>query len=293
LPTAINIDIVGKLSGEKLSETFDLPTIQSSRDVRFQYDIESDFLENDNTVSIIADKANLCKELYLFNNTVTRQLNIYEDTIPPHLEIAFDGEIIWDKEHISDQPVIEIKLTDNSKLPVTVPKPITVKWNGTLLDENNTQFYELNTFGRGDNLKAKLKIIPHKITENTNYFFFSGVDGSGNVKVENYYLYISLGNWIKDLFVSPNPATANDKFEFKYYLASSYTEIEAELEIYNAIGLKVITIYYPAKMRANIIPWDMRDANGYLIPPGTYYYRLNIISDIWTDPQFGKFVFVK
>jgi len=37
----------------------------------------------------------------------------------------------------------------------------------------------------------------------------------------------------------------------------------------------------------------MRDHSGNTINPGTYYYRLNIISDFWTDPVYGWFVFSK
>ena len=284
----INIDIIGESSGINIPFEFSLPDIPLNSVVDFQFGMMSDFFENSNAVTITADRENLGGELYLFNNSLARHLNVYEDTLAPHLEIAFDGGIISDGDFISDEPLIEVKLLDNSLLPVTVPQPIRVRMNGVALNETNTQLYELVTFANGDNLKATLKIIPHKITERVNYFSFIGVDAAGNERIEKYYLHISLSNFIRDLLVYPNPATVTDNhFNFSYYLVSAFSELEAELEIYNLLGLKVRTLRFPARMRSNIILWDMRDDAGNLINPGTYYYRLSIIS----DEQFGKIIF--
>jgi len=293
-PTKISVDIFSDFSGTLDSLVFDLPSIPRNSAVNLQYDIESDFFENDNTVIITADSEKINNELYFFNNSITVPLKVYEDTIPPQLEIAFDGEIIKDRDYISSKPFIEVKLLDNSNLPVTVAEPITVRLNGVRLNASNTEDYDLNAnFPKGSPIKAILKLTPNEITEPVNYFSFSGVDASGNPVVENYYLYISLNNFIRDLRVYPNPTTRTDNFTFSYYLVSPFTELEAELEIYNVLGSHINTLRFPTKMRTNVIPWDMRDHSGNTINPGTYYYRLNIISDFWTDPVYGWFVFSK
>ena len=272
---------------------FEIPSVPKNSIMNLQFEFASDFLENNNTVSITLDYENLNNELYFFNNFTTRNLTIFEDTVSPTLEIFFDGIRIRDSGYISRKPFIEIKLLDNSKLPVTVVEPITVRMNGVSLTVNNTDSFELETFEKGSEIKAILKIIPEEIKDEVNYFRFSGVDASGNPVVENYFLFIPLHSFIWALSTYPNPVLRAGNLNIEYELVSPLTSHDVEIEIFNAIGLHIKTLHFSANKLQNTISWDMCDHSGSLINPGTYYYRLNIISEIWTTPHYGKFIFAK
>lgn len=295
LPMNSSFEIIDFHSGAtQMTAIIDIPDIPSNRNYNNIFKFENDDLAKNNTAIVKLNTSNIGNELYLFNNNWSSDLEIYEDTIKPRMEVSFDGEIIVNSDFISDEPNILVRVTDNSALPVTARMPIEARLNGIPLTENNTQFYELQTFPKGNGLKSSLNIISPKLIDNENLFTFICVDGSGNRDTAEYFLFISLNIVINNLGNYPNPVFAtDDDLTFDFYLTSITSGAYAEVEIYNSLGAKVATVRQPAKIGRNFILWNLRDAAGKLVNPGIYFYKLDIYSDYWTEPKFGKFVFNK
>lgn len=268
-----------------------LPKIAPDNKIAIDKEFDTEFLYLDNIIKAIID-AKDNNELYSFNNSVECPFHVYEDTIPPKMEITVDDDIILNKDYITNEPIVEVKLFDNSKLPITINEPLALKINGIHQDKFNTQFYESEVFEKGSDIKARLKIKPTRLEDKENLFIFTCVDGSGNRDTTKYFLLIALNGYIEEMKTNPNPVVS-DNLNFSLYFVSSDNKTNAEIDIYNILGKKVKTIQTTLKLRNNYITWDLIDDEGNQIPPGTYFYILNIKDEFWVEPKSGKFIFVK
>lgn len=288
----INIEILGLQSSTTTKVEKELPKIAPDNNIEIEGKIYTEFLDASNILKITIDNLSINKELYNFNNDLELPLTVYEDTISPTMEITIDNDIIVNKDYITDEPTIEIKLFDNSRLAITNKEPISLKINGIQQNKNNTQFYKIDLYETGNDIKAQLKIIPTKLIDKENLFIFTCVDASGNRDTSQYYLFVSLNGYINNLMTSPNPVL-NENMNFNFYYIANSNSSTANIDIYNALGKKVKTIITDLKLRNNSIIWDMKDDNGILIAPGLYFYIITVNADFWVAPQSGKFIFAK
>lgn len=226
---------------------------------------------------------------YTFNNQQTIFIDVYEDTISPTLSIKFDNMIIENKDCITSQPTLAVTLFDNSNLPVTSPTAIQVKINSITQTSHNTIQYDFQPMNTNSE-KAVVTIIPQELTDEENYFSFIGIDATGNRVVQNYYLYVPKNNIIKYILTYPNPTASNSDINFSFYLYTSLKDARYSLDIYDAVGKKVITLEGAAVATTNLIQWNLNNTLNQKIASGTYYYRISIQSEVWTDPISGCFV---
>ncbi len=289
----VDLSFIGLQSSAINNIETEIPEIVPDNNIQILNRFDTEFFDASNLLKITIDKADNNNELYNFNNYLEiAPIIVYEDTIPPTMEIKIDNDIILNKDYITDEPVIEVRLFDNSNLSVTATEPLVVRINGIYQDKFNTKFYQSNVYETGNDIKADLKIIPQKLTDKENLFIFTSVDGSGNRDTTKYLLLISLNGYVNDLKTNPNPVSNNENMNFSFYFIAN-NNAKCNIDIYNLSGDKVKTITSDLTLRNNLILWDMKDEKGNLIPPGTYYYILTVNAEFWIEPKFGKFIFVK
>jgi hypothetical protein len=83
---------------------------------------------------------------------------------------------------------------------------------------------------------------------------------------------------------TPNGDGINDKTEFSFFVSNLLVPRPVRLTIYDVTGRKVRNLLDEARsayayVEANSIPWDGRDNEGKLLPPGLYIYQITVDVD--------------
>lgn len=241
--------------------------------------------------SLFIDPDSFINELFVFNNKNTVQLEIQEDTLKPQTEVYIDSVRVLNRDYITREPEIEIRLFDNSKLPITDPNSILVRFNGHILDEENTLSFKFIPINDGTNLKAVLKIQADTITETNSLMIVYTQDASGNKDTIRIFLDILSEGRIQDVNAFPNPAMDQTRIEFT--VKSPEKSGDAVIDIYSFNGEKIKSFTQPIRIGKNTIIWDLRNQYNESISPGIYYYSINIINSLWFKPAYGKISVIK
>ncbi|MDQ1266719.1 MAG: hypothetical protein QG635_1871, partial [Bacteroidota bacterium] len=251
---------------------------------------------NINIINARLDNNNSLNELYLYNNSTVRLLNIYEDTIKPYIKLIMDGNIITKKDYVSLQPFVEVELYDNSKLPIDDLKQFVVKINGKRQDSLNTRDFKFTIYPFGSDIKAKVSFIPDTLyngvdRDNYNYIQILYADASGNRDTVEYTLLVALNGSVVDLSNYPNPAESNTVFGFNY--RGPNNSGISFIKIYNSLGEIVRTLEKPVQIGKNELEWDCTDISGNSVAQGMYYYVVSVEGELYVEPVYGICVIVR
>lgn len=227
-------------------------------------------------------------EKFTFNNSQKIVFRSIEDTVKPAIIAKFDGKVIKTGDYISNQPIIEVELFDNSFLPVIRQNDILVRINGVMQTPERCKLYTLETFGATRPLKARLTLIPDTLKESDNSVLIYFSDASSNRDTVKYILKIAKNGLISDNYVFPNPSKYVSKL--KLYLQSPEKSQKLRVEIYNTYGQKVKQFVTDATIGDNTIEFANTDEQGNQLPNGVFYYGIFAIGETYFEPVFGKFI---
>ncbi len=228
------------------------------------------------------------QEQFTFNNIKKLRFKTVSDTIKPWIIAKFDGKSVKTGDYISNQPVIEVELYDNSLLPIVRQSDILVRINGVMQTPERCKQYTMETFGATRPLKARLTIIPDTLKESDNSVLIYFSDASSNRDTVKFILKIAKNGVISDNYIFPNPTKYISKL--KLYIQSPEKTQKLRVEIYNTYGQKVKQFHTYASIGENEIIFDNVDMQGNLLPSGVYYYGIYAESEIYFEPVFGKFI---
>jgi hypothetical protein len=249
--------------------------------------------DNFNTDNNIDANVNNSKvtESYSFNNKLSWNLNVAEDTIKPGIYLMIDGKEVKDGDWVSVQPVIHVELWDSSLLPVVSPDQLRVRINSIMQTNTNTVSYEFNSYGRGIPIKASVILVGDSLDFGDNIIKVYAMDATGNRDTLSIRVNVSLNAFIENFLPYPNPMESVASFGF-YYKAPELGG-NAIITIFNLNGQKLKTLTNALTIGANSIDWDGRDMNGNTLPPGPYYARIETDARAWSEPVFCKIMIVK
>lgn len=227
-------------------------------------------------------------EFYFFNNWAELSLKLFEDTIPPEIVLYLDGRRVQRKEYVSKTPNVLIEIYDNSKLPVDS--------NATIL-LINTRREKLNerakftSYGKDVPLKCSFMLDSVELEYGINYFTIYTSDATGNKDTLDVPVYVYRTAKIDSFKVAPHPVTSEATF-FINYLSSKKDGV-AYINIFDITGRKIRTLSKPIQLNQNEIYWDCRDEYGKSIPQGVYFFSINVVGEIYSEPVFGKLIKVE
>jgi hypothetical protein len=273
-------------------EQFDANEIKN-----FTYSAYTDNFNGNNQIDIIANYNNTTNESYYFNNKASTSFNIAVDTIPPEIDLLVDGKHVAEGDYVTEQPTMEVTISDNSPLAITDSSKINIFINGAHQPDNGTIKYKFTSYGRDSRLKAKIELIPPKLLYGDNALLGSNTiriiaeDPNGNSTTLLVRVNVSLNLFVTDATNFPNPVS--DVTNFVYTIKTPVNQGVARLEIYNYSGKPIKTLYKPITIGKNIIEWDCHDNGGRLIPQGAYFYKVYLDSELYSTPADGNFMFVR
>ena len=225
------------------------------------------------------------KELYTFNNVLSRQYNVAKDKDNPLLDVYFDGLKIMDGDIVSPKPEILVTLADdNNFLPITDPELFEIK-----LDTGRNQFLEIPMtspqikFTPADQNNATAKVHYYPTLRDGEYrLIVQGKDASGNksgINPRSITFKVIEKQSISNVLNYPNPFSTSTQFIFT--LTGEEVPDIMSISILTLTGkvVKEITKDELGSLHIGInrteYKWDGTDDFGSKLANGVYLYKVN------------------
>lgn len=225
------------------------------------------------------------KELYTFNNVLSKQYKVAKDKDNPLLDVYFDGIKIMDGDIVSPKPEILVTLADdNDFLPITDPELFEIK-----LDTGSNQFLEIPMsspqikFTPADQNNATAKVHFYPVLRDGEYrLIVQGKDASGNksgINPRSIAFNVIEKQSISNVLNYPNPFSTSTQFVFT--LTGEEVPDIMSISIMTLTGkvVKEITKEELGPLRIGInrteYKWDGTDDFGSKLANGVYLYKIN------------------
>lgn len=243
--------------------------------------------------TIAIDNENRVTEYYKDNNFFTKQFFVKPDLAAPQLKITFDGTEVVDGDFVSDKPIINISLSDESPVPFTDTSSVKI-----FLNEEPVYFaanssilsYQINS----SNPKFVAEYKP-QLSDGEYLLRVAAKDVGGNLadsSSSQVSFVVSSETKLLQVYNYPNPFSNETYFTFRL------TQIpeEIKIKIFTIAGRLIKDILIPSsqlKYDFNKIYWDGRDEDGDQIANGTYLYKVILRSAEKTESSTQKLVIVR
>lgn len=174
-------------------------------------------------------------------------------------EVAVSGDNVVERE---DR--LTVRFPDHR---ITEPVPLVLTFDGRVL------VFGTLFAGRALDIRAGRGNLPQRIN----------MEEEGDLSVE--LVRESIGKILGDVWVQNNPMTpngdgVNDVAILHYALFGLSGEVKVDISIYDLSGTRVKKIYSARESsRVNQVPWDGKDKDGDLVPPGVYIYHILVVAD--------------
>lgn len=272
-----------------------IENIEPNERTYVNYTLLSENLSNDNKLDIRINSNNHPIEQYLFNNSHTLFYELTNDKQKPKINVTFDGKSVKDADYISQHPLIQVQVYDNILTPIIDSGHIEIFINGLFITKENTDYYYLNLNPNRDNLKSELYFIPNNLEYGTskispaNYLKFIAKDQLGNSDTLIIRVNVQQNNTLSEIVTFPNPLL-DDEIIFKFSYFGRNIKEKLLISIFNLSGQLINSFDSFCEIGQNEKKIILQDINGAKLPRGTYFFRLEVKSNLWTEPRNGIFI---
>ncbi len=213
------------------------------------------------------DADNIVNELSENNNTLVKPVYVLSDTSGPRLSITFDGREILDGDMVSSEPVIRIRVTDNSPTPVTDTTAVNVFLDGRRL-AFSAEKNRIQLAGGGDK-KSAVHITPH-LSDGLHTIDAIIADASGNTNSLQISFRVVSELRLFHVLNVPNPFAFDTHFTFELSQPA-----HVRIKIYTVAGRLIENIDAGwCTAGFNSFYWNGRDAEGDVPANGVYIYTV-------------------
>ncbi len=254
------------------------------------YSIPTTSLSGINNLLVDINPDNDQLEEYHFNNFLFKNFYVRPDNLNPLLDVTFDNVHILNKDIVSANPNIVIKLKDESKfLALDNYNDLKIQLRFPGAAQNVFKTYSWNTdtlkfipanIANGDNT-ATAELKPKDLIDGEYELIVKGKDKSGNNSGDlEYKVLFTVFNkaMISNLLNYPNPFTSSTAFVFT--ITGKEVPQNIKIEVMTITGKIVREITKaelgPLKVGKNIteFKWDGTDQYGAKLANGVYLYRV-------------------
>ncbi len=153
-----------------------------------------------------------------------------------------------------------------------------------IIDDSISSTYNLNAFFSYDLNQYQsggLRYALPKLSEGKHRLIIKAWDLLGNLSKDTLYIEVpsSKENNLRNLRVLPNPVQTSARFLFE--IKNIIDPIELTIQVFNQSGRLQYKTVQQTQPYANkiAIDWDGRSNQGVQIPPGIYYYKVDVIQN--------------
>ena len=267
----------------------DIGKLQPREIAEIDQDVLTDDFANENRFSAVVNDPVEQNEIYYFNNEQSPMIfDIYEDTSPPWMEMTIDGIEAEDGMYVAIKPYIDLKIFDDSRLPLDNIEYIEFRINGGWVELDEA---DLISYGRQVNEKASLGLRTDSLEFGENIITVNVSDMTGNTGTYEVRVNVSQNGFIRNMTNIPNPFEDETTFQFDYHAPRQGAMVN--LKIYNSTGQIIRELSKDIAIGKNELFWDGRDRYGNSLPTGAYFYNLNVRSDLFVENVTGKVLVVR
>jgi len=213
-------------------------------------------------------------EMYTFNNLGADSFYVARDTVKPDFSITFDGRELINGDIISNSPLIEMVLTDNSPLPLDTTR-LSIVHNGKPIGFVKDSIQYNYTPWPNSKFDARWKPLLKEGKQTVEVFTKDASEIPYNNIAQKYQFFVYDKDDIQRIYNYPNPF-AEQTF-FTYELRGSAPPDEVKIKIFTIAGRQIKEIVVPSsemKIGLNSVFWDGKDADGDEVANGVYLYKL-------------------
>jgi hypothetical protein len=232
-------------------------------------------------------------EFYTFNNLARDSFFVSRDSLRPKFSITFDGLEILNGDIISSKPNIQIRMSDNSPLPIDTSYFFVYLNNESQSFLEDTMNYSYSPY---PNSEAVIDWQP-SLTDGRHILEVLAKDASGNFFDTTSFrisFLVKQDNDVFDIYNYPNPFS--DETYFTFNVSGSQFPEEMNIKIYTIAGRLIREIDIPVSSLQygfNRFYWDGRDQDGNLIANGVYFYKFTILNNGEYTSEIKKIAKVK
>lgn len=252
-----------------------------------EYFLETEDMQGPHVLTIELNTDRLQNELHYFNNFLTVRFFVQGDIIDPLLDVTFDGIHIQDKDLVSSEPVIELKLfeenpyvllQDTSSITVYLQRPNEQAETRLYYRHGDLMF---DPAIEGERNEAQVSFQPSLLQDGEYVLRVVAKDIAGN-KAGNSDFKISFQvinqSLISNFLNYPNPFSTATKFA--YTLTGSTAPERYQIRIMTVSG-QVVRILDgkdlgPLRVGTHLtdFAWDGTDEFGDRLANGVYLYQI-------------------
>jgi hypothetical protein len=280
-----------------------LSSLAADSEASLSFELETLGLLGDNQLTLTAEQPGL-PEALTFNNTAITNFTVRGDRVPPALRVTVDGtEYPADPEPIRDlqspdipqlpaRPTIEVVFTDENPfrlLTDTTLATITLDDNVIPFNSPDVQF-EPATEAKNE---ARIIYTPDFTGEDAVHtLVVTAFDVNGNEAEGSPYQFhfrIATTFALESVYPYPNPMSSFTRFAFLVQGANTALIDDFRIRIYTLSGRVVQEfdlVENPSRLDGNQLQvgwnkltWNGTDADGDLLAPGVYLYKVYLKVD--------------
>lgn len=233
-------------------------------------------------------------QLYAYNDTVDaifQNQSVYiqglatqnnKDTIGPNIKAYINTPYFKSGDWVSSPANLIVELRDSAGIQSSgneLGHDLKLIVDDTLMTS-----YNLNSFFAYDLNQYQSGLIQYTLpvlSQGKHRLIIKAWDLLGNISKDTLWIEVPAekNKLLRNLTVMPNPVQNVAKFNFE--IKDVKAPIQYTLDVYDASGRIYYSITDQVQPTANkmVLNWDGRTNQGGLIPPGIYYYKVNLQQD--------------
>jgi hypothetical protein len=275
------------------NENYSLTPLPANSDTTFTVTVNTRGKVGENDLTLNLNPNSNYNEKRLTNNVISYQrlFEVKKDSLPPFVEVTFDGISILDGDIVSPRPYIQIKLKDENKLinkTDTTGIEIQLKRDceeclGQRINFSNPN---IEWIPASEENPFTVNYQPDALEDGNYQLRVQATDASENSAGEEPYkvrFEVINASTITNFYPYPNPFSTSTRFVFT--LTGTDLPQEIKIQILTVTGRVVREILQdeigPIHIGNNITDyaWDGKDEFGDRLANGVYLYRVLVRKD--------------
>jgi len=292
-PISFRRQVFNRDSRSFFNQDIQLPPLMAETDTTFSIDVDTRGKVGDNDLLLNLNRNNAYSEKRFTNNLLTydRLFTVKRDSLPPLVDVTFDGISILDGDIISPRPFVQIKLRDeNTLIKKTDTTGITIQLRrdceNCVAERISFSNPNVEWIPATDENSFTINYQPNVLEDGDYQLSVQATDASENAAGEEPYkvrFEVVNASTITNFYPYPNPFSTSTRFVFT--LTGTDLPQEIKIQILTVTGRVVREILQdeigPIHIGNNITDyaWDGKDEFGDKLANGVYLYRVLIRKD--------------
>ncbi|MBX2898165.1 MAG: hypothetical protein KF775_00855 [Cyclobacteriaceae bacterium] len=300
----VTIEVINAQTQHTETQAFDITAPLPGATTTFHVTSATIGKAGSNTLNVMVNNK-VVPEAYYENNfmALPNYLRVQADATPPVLQVLVDGRLLRNNDFVAAQPLIVIELLDENQFLLKTDTLGFTVLLGSNCNAPACTYKRINLSSPQITWYPATATTPFRIEyrpslQNGLYeLSVQGADARGNLAGSTPYrvaFQVEQAATLQWQGVYPNPSQG--RFAFQFVLTGAVPD-HFQLEIFSAQGARLQRFGSDDLLQffvgTNELVWDGTDASGGFLPPGVYFYDLQIGSTSTSLRERGKLVLIR